>query len=1229
MAKEITSYTFRIHKGSTSGVASNGWQKSPGLDTNAISSIEDSLDKLPSSGKVGTSIPTPLARVYLFKTAFELVASKADRKPGVYDELVADCLDILQLLFEKGGDASKFDFIPWNASDEIKNLRSANDEIVSRGNSNYHALRLLADSFELALNSAKEFQDTITLIKYDGILLGGTSPYTLVFTSANLRYELDKRRASDSGYDFSSNKKQEYCGEKRLPLSARPKEFQMFLKTFVNNASNLELFAHGGPLKPFADYVNAQTASVPEFTDDFDVSFPEIRGRNGSLNVLGIPLRYNDLATIPNESDFMMRPSVNYFRQYMAYEPLMIPSEFSSSGWIYVDDTWDPRTHIPNRVVKKLRADSSYASRCLPKNGSSLGEPTTQKYPWVSDEDFLTDHIIDLSYDLNTKYFFNNAKYPRFLLPIKKDYFMFFTLDDLKRNLKMDVDAKEIKNSDGHIIDVKINKILVELEIPLKSRKRSLKITREYLAEQTADYPIKKAKPGFGLGIFPFYKINEEELDLKNQYSVYLYNSGQSDSVKLYFFNIKKSLATPITSEDVLRTKLDSGTSKIYNLRSLSASNSFDLIEVDIRRGSEPGGINASFNDDYDSGLIIPEWGNGRVIGAESLGSDQKRTIFSIDFGTSNTHVAYWDPNENLVKPLEISHEDIQMVLLNKPYEKDNRIDYRERSSFGNSNPRFTEYLREFMPSIIGPQEKVSYPIKTATLEGHGFVNGKNLFGNINIGYDIENEQVDLSKASSFTYTTNLKWALQEDRTDGRKKNRVEAFCEQTLWILKNLLILKGFSPKDISIIYFYPESMMEDDKEMFKNSWNSAADIIFKQCGFSIKDNQCLSELESVAPYYSLLKRDESIYAYNSVNIDIGGGTTDFLIFDRMFVDSTSGKRSAAYESSILFAGNDIWGKTFPSGTKNGFVEFMRSKISSSVISEESMKALEFFNKKDDPAEMTTFFFKYKDFDYGGKIASNPKLRYVLFLHYAAIIFYLCDMIKQVRKKQNPDFKLPRSLTFTGKGSEYIKIITPDPEMISKITFALFVAYGFKPEEFEKGFHITYPTNPKGLTAEGGVYKLISDPAIKVNFVKKEDAAFSFMNGDDYISGRDTTEYENLGEYLIGFERIDGEDYVVDGVKDYKVRVMDHFNEMVKSIFNSDKVAQVLKSLEMNLEADDRKMTLELAEDSYDLQSEKFIREHTVGTAPIEGTIFFLAMKNLLINLSLKYFEKTNSIRN
>ena len=1186
-------YIFRIHKGPEAG--GEGWQPKgeiiAGKEGVGVSSILDSMDFLPASGKIGTSIPTPLARIYLFRTAF---LAKESKDNGVYGELVSDCLDMLQFLFEKGEDPRLKAYV-WDASKSIADLRNAG----------YPALTLLGDSLKMALDSDSETFSRqgliIYLLEYDGILLGGTSPFSLVFTSPNLRRVLREKRAKGEGSAFSSNKRVEFFNLPRQ-LSARPVEFREYLLSMTKKF-NREFIA-AGPLKAFSDYVERQTVDLDVTADIFDERYKNLvcRDADGSKNVsvltpAGTPLCYNAVLPEMKESHFLMKPTTQAYKEFVKNTPLVLPSSFSEAGWIYVDEPWDVRTEILDRCCK-----GNIGERKLPKNGSTNAELTNMQYPWVSNCDFFTDRLIDLTYDVNVGHFFNNADTPRFLLPIKKEYFWFFTTEDLKKNLRITVDAEKIEGTGA----VRLHNVKVELSIPLDSVRGKIVLTRTYTDNQNDPYTIRTRRRGFGLGVFPFYRLDEKSTGLKNEYSVYLFDAGdRENAIDLHFYSADRQ-KDPLNATGKLRSQTPAGLSKVYNLRSKTASNSFDFIEVAIADDS---------GDSIDTGMIVPLWPE-----QQSLDIEGYNTIFSIDFGTSNTHIAYWDPKEGKVKPFEIGINEQQMVLLNAPYVKDNVTDFRRRESFGRAAD-FTDFLREFVPSVIGPDsriKKISYPVKTATLESNRFSKGKSLFENVNIGFDIDSEQVKVP-LQSFIYNTNLKWALQHDRSNAQARGRVEAYCEQTMWMLKNLIVIKGFYYRNIKILYFYPESMMQADKDMFDAAWAQAAKDVFESCGFDVELKP--AELESVAPYYSLLKRDESLYAYNSVNIDIGGGTTDIFLFDKKYEDSDS--RYFGYEASIQFAGNDIWGKTYPSGDKNGFVEYMKHEIQNpnNGISEELLKAYDNFGRKDNPEDMSSFFFKHAGYGFGDRIRNSGKLKYVLLLHYAAILWYLADMIKYIRATIPAGLDMPSRVTFTGKGSEYLKIISPKEEMITKITLALLLAYGFSKEDFKDGFKVSYPDNPKGLTSEGGVYKLTADRAIKVNFVAQEEAALEAIDlGTD---NRDVTKYTNVGKNLYGFETGGNGEYLIRDIKKYKDNVMSHFNDFIDGIFSNDLLAMLLKQLNIVLSDDDKAKTLELASKSFDIQSERYIREYSSQGERLEGTIFFLAMKNTLIDLSLYYSEQ------
>lgn len=154
------------------GLNLSGWEKTTAYDTARIPHITDTVGSGIALSKMGTSIPTPFARVFLFKTAFEMVNGSPDGADdnSAYGKLVSECLDFLEFIYGYG-DAIVVK--PWNVDSNISALRNS----ASKGH------QVLGKSLEnFALNLGVK---DIYLIYYNGVLIGGTSPFTLVYTSPN------------------------------------------------------------------------------------------------------------------------------------------------------------------------------------------------------------------------------------------------------------------------------------------------------------------------------------------------------------------------------------------------------------------------------------------------------------------------------------------------------------------------------------------------------------------------------------------------------------------------------------------------------------------------------------------------------------------------------------------------------------------------------------------------------------------------------------------------------------------------------------------------------------------------------------------------------------------------------------------------------------------------------------------------------------------------------------
>lgn len=1204
-------YTFRIHTGDDA--KEDGWQLSKELvrssnPKSGVGSIDDSIEG-GNSGKVGTSIPTPLARIYLFETAYTFVSNKKKHE-DFYDQLVTWSLDLLQLVFEKGKD-EKLKIYEWNG---ITQTQVLDKNAIKDGH------KMLANSLHMSITSNPHLR-TINLIEYDGVILGGTSPYTLTYTSPNA-----VRLLKEKNIELFTNDKTPLFKDRGIKhLRDRSKEFQRYVKWLIKNNIN-EFDKDNSTLSSFNNYVKSQNLDISEqeMADVRESYFEKVRKRNDygsvdvTLTVIGdLILRVNCEPANMKESDFYMRPSVNCFGDGPI--PIILPTDGDSSydNWQYTkNEKWLSYTTFDYFQI----ADKKVENRCLPTNGAST-QLTTIKYPWLTTGDFFEEHLVLLGYDLNDDRFYfpkTGKTKPQFLLPIRREYFRYFTKEDLMNNLKCEI-SYDSRN------DKKICAVSFELRLKLQN-KDNIVLRRTYFAarhDERAEYRIISFSDGMSFGVFPFFKCNNED-DVKNEYSVYLYgSSSDTNFAKLNFY--KQNLVncelericdkdTEGKGEGVVRTSTANiGYSKLYNLRG-DTSNSFDLIEVEMVDKNES-----------CCGLAIPLWIDLPEV------DNNKETIVSIDFGTSNTYVAYYDGKE--AKPLTIGLADQQMVLFNSSSVKygTTKPQYRNAQDFGDAQ-YMSQFLREFVPSIIGHHEDVAddeyidYPIKTATVEKMNFSQEDSLFSGISVGFNIDNEKTDVN-SQNFHYVTNLKWSAEEhkskqDNTEFNKdERRIQVFCDQTLWMIKNKLIMKGYSTK-IKMIYFYPDSMSDEGRKIFRDCWENSVKEILTKRGYDVELRE---ELEAIAPYYALSssKIKEDLGTKSMANIDVGGGTTDYFILDQtqLNVEEIGVESGKAYEASIFFAGNDLWGATYPQSKLpgirqyNGFVNYMANAISS--CSQEAQKLYKYYGSDKAMADLSGFFFKNDSlFGFSDKVSNNEKFRFILFLHYAAVIYHLTDILKAIKKK-DIEFKYPEILTFTGKGSEYINMISTQTAALSEMTTQLIRAFGIS--EF-KSVEIIRVENPKALTADGGIYEMASNLPKKINLFDKDQFGSQFSKSNTLTN----TPYERIGKICLGLEPRE-EGYVIKDVTSYEVKekAMANVKFFADAVFHSDLLEGTRKYLKLNLKDTDYKQFMEFASDSYDTHARRFF-ENNIASASnsLEESVFFFAMKNTLINLSDYYFK-------
>jgi hypothetical protein len=1135
----MTPHIFRKYKGYNPNEI-KCWSLSTGINTESFEVENITASK--GSSKAGTAIPSPLARMELFDTAFNILASDNINLEGntIYHQLVSDCLDVLQLIFstrpEDIGPGKRIWFKEWLVTENIEKLKQKGEK-----HPNYLLGKSLEQIFFDRDNSAFANTGSIFLIFYENVLLGGTSPLTLFFTSPNWSRKikdgviLNVPQSADGDVFFDKDTR---------ALHLRDEEFVRYLFTLCRQqpeafrkAAGLRRYINKAVAagRRFADLLQNETITGLSAVLDEEYSKIMTNVENKYLTIGGMYFHRlkegREQEKIQKYSDFIINATTDkYKRQFnekneevFVYPPLVLINGMNISGdYIEQNIPWNPSTVIRDLYHRSV----PLYERKLPQ-----GSGTAVNYPFITTEDLLEDYLLEVPYNINSNRFFSGFRGDfKYLLPVKKAYFNFFLFDDLKNALNITVTNGIVK---------------VVLKVPIKNKKGNKEILfiKEYAKAKGTIIECR-----MGIGIYPFYKVDGDTAALKalKNYDILLANRIEQDgpervSLHFYAYNKISQQSNQLPQKMTPRSVFDKGgataTSKYYKVKE-----SFDYIALSYK---DPSGIHCE-------GLIIPDFEN-RVI---SL-NQHKAYTYAVDFGTSNTHVAYMDNATELPLPFTIEEADQQMVLLNAPGNDSNPgVRFASYGQF----PAIDQTLRrEFLPAVITDRSRssVSFPFKTATCEVSGFGKGDDsnydLFSHINIGYYIDQEETQ----GDVLYTTNLKWLL-ENNNDNANKNRVKFFLKQLLTQIKVKTVLNNGDLGKLQLGWSLPLSMSRGNRLTLKNVVESTFNEVFDGTGAQLLP----SIPESVAPYFFLTKTENALHDMaNIVNVDIGGGTTDVM----MFMES-SGQRDDKYIStSFRFAGNDLWGSGFNGKLKdNGFItnyfDYQRANnISPASESKYLSRAQEDGSLRSDDLISLLFRYDHK-FRFTDSIAiGRPDMQTVMYLHYSAIVYHIIEIIEL------KGYPLPRYLSFTGKGSQYIRLLCGGGKTeLEEFTRLLINTYSTK--ELQRSFEVILNANPKEVTANGSVlyaradktetdrYKTLAefvhpgfDPLKETAFADRVKAAdrnaFQLKDVQHINSSLNIAVLQNLNKFL---EKTLNNRTIIDFLGEFKIKNLKETYELL-----------------------------------------------------------------------------------
>ncbi len=1028
---------FRLYSGGSDSITD--WTAINGhLGDTFINNIEDPAGD--NARKQITSIPSPFARMDLVKTAFRYINSKKQPDGNtIYHRIVSEALDVAEIFFNARSLKNKIEIIAWNPgisvmpNGDIEIDESSDLGALVRSSNPKHAL--LGETIKMFLIQDRQTYNFSKLgriyllnsLQGPDILniIGGTSPATLFFSSANddigsyMDIQFGDHKVFDTTY---------------LSLAKRSEDFIRFLFSFKAAVPGFPTL-----FKEFDDYLNLSLQDpkfpvlvkteirtiTPEryFANYDDVT---LAGNEGFVvEILGNILK--GYRPMPPSSDFEI--DARKILPEGEKKPFVLPNEAFNAPLGYVNGIWKTDYRAPFKDAR-------------PINQRTLPYQDHVDYPYLTVSDLLEPYIIRLPYPVNKdKYFngnFNESKYG-YALPIKKELFKYFSIQDLIGTLPDGKKFFELQKLAGESVEA-------ILRIPIKNG-RYIKFSRMYTPNQFQDHiqaPDEETNKGvvvenqFGITVYPFLKtgvkenadyrvvlIDRDVLDVRsrnNRYEISLYSEQDPET--------PEPIAAVKTRSD--KTQSHDATSIYHVVR-----REFDIIEV--RPSSRIKGLLLPFMKTYNGGSA--------------------QFSFGIDFGTTNTHIEYRVDDGKIV-PFEIAEKDIQMGSL---HVNNSETDILLRDAkFGIGAFNIIELLpKEFLPEKIGANFDHKFPVRTIINEDKSLnlSSATYTLADFNVPFVYEKNYLP----NNFKVSTNLKWANFQHTDDNKK--RVEAFIEAILILIRNKVLLNGGNLAKTKIIWFYPSSMSEHRRNTLENAWVQAT---AKYIGKSVMP---LKLSESIAPYYYFSKEAGIIALDKPVAcIDIGGGTTDVVIYK---------DDAPVFLTSFKYAANSIFGDGYGNSMgSNGFIKKYYPILKDRLKNDDDRlyelnRAMEQIRENNSSIELITFFFSLDsnkairngnyDISFSEILKHDEDVKILFVFFYASIIYHLAKLMKA--KRMEP----PRFITFSGMGSKVINLADANIGIrnLTEYTKLIFSdVYGETIGKIELGQY----EEPKEITCKGGL---------------------------------------------------------------------------------------------------------------------------------------------------------------
>lgn len=434
--------------------------------------------------------------------------------------------------------------------------------------------------------------------------------------------------------------------------------------------------------------------------------------------------------------------------------------------------------------------------------------------------------------------------------------------------------------------------------------------------------------------------------------------------------------------------------------------------------------------------MLIPRWDR------KALGTHHYR--YAIDLGTTNTFVARTrvvSAAEQLPSPAAMSPATpFVATLAATPDEAQHSLLHRLTSAVPVSlRPMFRQHFAPL--SVDGGPMSYRFPTRTAVCAPLQSPLRARLFSTHSIAFFYGHEVED----DVHRVLTDIKWS-----GDARL---LRLFVRELLLLVKSDVLAGGGKLDETEVVWFRPLAFAANARALYERVWR-------EECARVLTINpqtllHCYTESE--APYHYLVRCNALPATDRVAVIDIGGGSTDYVFFDRGVPQLSS---------SVHFGCNVLWGNgssAFAGARDNGVFRRYADRIK--FGDQRAQRVYDNMLASDKEYTTTDIVNFWLAASGSSDIARwlHDDFKPLFVFHLVSVVYYMSVLLR------SGGVRRPQTVAFSGNGSRYIdRFISSDAGQLGALLSIVFDAvFGVAAAP-----HVVLPAGRKAATCYGGLYR-------------------------------------------------------------------------------------------------------------------------------------------------------------